>query len=68
MQKIEFAEASTITRLFEIQLDNLLNEDETAYQVNKDYRCGIMDPVREVAKHEIQEAIKKKVIKQKVSK
>ena len=65
MQNIEFAEASTLGHLFDHQMKNLQHENSIAYEVNKEYRSGIMDPVRDVAQHERQAAIKKRIIRKK---
>ena len=63
MQNIEFAEAETVTQLFNHQLNTLNEQKEVAHEVNKEYKSGIMDPVRDVARHEKQAAIKKKIIR-----
>ena len=65
MQNIEFAEASTLKHLFDHQIKNLQHQNNIAEEVNKEYRSGIMDPVRDVAQFERQAAIKKKIIKKK---
>ncbi|CAI2361482.1 unnamed protein product [Moneuplotes crassus] len=67
MQNIEFAEAGTLYKLFEHQYKNKQQELNRAIEVNKEYRSGIMDPSRDVAQHERQAAIKKKIIAQKSS-
>ena len=62
---IDFAEASTITQLYQHHTQLLEEKRNVAKEVDEEYRSGIMDPCREVAQQEKQAVIKKKIIQKK---
>lgn len=68
MKDIDFAEASTIQQLFEHHIQGIRDRRDEANEAEVEYRSGIMDPSRDVAQHEKQAAIKKKILKTKTIK
>ena len=66
MKELEFAESSVLKVLFQYRLKGKHENEEIANEVTKEYKSGMMDPSREVAKFEKLQSMKKNIGKKKI--